>query len=60
MRKQKVVELWKVVENRQVHAAQIQQKATKKTKTIVKKSQKLAALQAREELNWLFASDKSI
>ena len=49
-----------MVENRQVRTAQIQQKATKKTKTIVKKSQKLATLQAREELDRLFASDESI
>ncbi len=58
-RKRKVVESRKVVENRQVRAAQIQQKATKKTKTIVRKSQKLAASQAREELDRLFASDES-
>ncbi len=57
--KRKVVESRKVVENRQVRAAQIQQKATKKTKTMVRKGQKLAALQAREELDWLFGSDKS-
>ena len=59
-RKQKVVESQKVVENHQVRAAQIQQKATKKTKIIVRKSQKLAASQAREELDRLFASDKSM
>ena len=58
-RKQKVVKSQKVVENHQVRAAQIQQKATKKTKIIVRKSQKLAASQAREELDRLFASDKS-
>ena len=58
-RKRKVVESRKVVENHQVRTAQIQQKATKKTKTIVRKSQKSVASQAREELDRLFASDKS-
>ena len=37
----------KAVENCQVRAAQIHQKATKKTKTIVRKGQKSAASQAR-------------
>ena len=56
--KRKAVESQKVVENHQVRAAQIQPKAIKKTKTIIRKSQKLAALQAREELDRLFASDE--
>ena len=35
-------------------------KATKKTKIIIKKSQKLIVLQAREQLNQLFTLDESI
>ena len=56
----KIIESRKVVENCQVHVAQIQQKAIKKTKIMVRKSQKLAASQAREELDWLFVLNKSI